>query len=345
MARRALAREHAVTHGGDAAVHDDAMSGFATGAPAVPEAPDDGSRKGRRGRRSGSGGGRWAGSGGRWWVWVGRALLWMLIIVIVVNGVRAPFERFTSDTGPAPTATASPASRFPVAAASAFAVQFGEVYLNYDEQNLADWENRLRAFLPEGTVGQFGWNGLGSLRVESTQVAGVEVRDEHHAVVTLLARAQDRWLSLAVPVYADKGAMVVSGLPALLPPPPRATLPQRGAGERDTALENELRSVVFTKSFFDAYAAGDTGALSRFTDGAPITGLGGSVTFVRLGEVVAPRGAADRRTVTVKVVWRLPSQGNAAAAELEQAYECTVVKKGNTWYVRDIRGASRTIGS
>lgn len=342
MARRALAREHAVTHGGDTAVHDDAMSGIATGAPAVPEAPDDESRKGRRGRRFGSGGGRWAGAGGRWWVWVGRALLWMLIIVIVVNGVWAPFERFTEDRGATPAATAPPAGRFPVAAASAFALQFGDVYLNYDEQSAADRERRLQAFLPEGTVGQFGWNRVGSLRVESTQVAGVEVRDEHNAVVTLLARTEDRWLSLAVPVYADdNGALVISGRPALLPPPPRAALPPGGVGERDTALENELRTALFG-SFFPAYAASDTGALSRFTDGASITGLGGAVTFVRLGEVVAPRGAADRRTVTVKVTWRLaPREAGAPAAELEQTYEFAVVKKGGTWYVRDIRGAGR----
>ncbi|WP_233358960.1 conjugal transfer protein [Thermomonospora amylolytica] len=334
-----------MTHGGDTDVHDDAMTGFATGAPAVPQAPDDGSRKGRRGRGSGSGGGRWAGSGGRWWVWVGRALLWALIIVIVVNGVRAPFERFTQDGGATPAATTPPpASRFPVAAASAFALQFGDVYLNYDEQTAADRERRLRAFLPEGSIGQFGWNGAGSLRVESTQVADVQVRDEHNAVVTLLARAEDRWLSLAVPVYASNGALVVSGRPALLPPPALAALPQGGVGERDPALENELRTALFG-SFFPAYAASDTAALSRFTDGAPITGLGGSVTFVRLGEVVAPRGAADRRTVTVTVTWRLPAQGGGpTAAELEQTYEFTVVKKDGTWYVRDIRGAGRPTG-
>ncbi len=32
--------------------------------------------------------------------WTGRAVLWALIVVIVVNGVRAPFERFTANQAP-----------------------------------------------------------------------------------------------------------------------------------------------------------------------------------------------------------------------------------------------------
>jgi hypothetical protein len=344
MARRALAREQAVAHGGDTAVHEDAAVTRATlDSPASPEFADpsgrSGSRGSKRGRRSGSGGGRWAGSGGRWWVWLGRAVLWALIIVIVVNGVRAPFERFTEGGSAAPTTSGQPSQpRFPTSAASAFALQFGNVYLNYDQQSAADRERRLQPFLPEGTVGQFGWNGSGALQLQSVQVAGVDVRDDHNAVVTLLARTDDRWLSLAVPVYAKDGAMVVSARPALLPPPAKAALPQSGVGERDTALEGELQTALFG-SFFPAYAASDTASLARFTDGAPITGLGRSVVFVRLAEVVAPRGPADRRTVTVTVTWRLPAQGEGQPAELDQTYELTVVKKDGTWNVKDIRGA------
>ena len=38
----------------------------------------------------------WSGSGGRWWVWVGRLILWAFILVVIVNGIRAPFQRFSS---------------------------------------------------------------------------------------------------------------------------------------------------------------------------------------------------------------------------------------------------------
>ncbi|WP_289009477.1 conjugal transfer protein [uncultured Thermomonospora sp.] len=343
MARRAVARERTVAHSGETAVQRDGatsgpgIAGAVETTSGLADFPEEGA-----GRRRG---GRWAGSGGRWWVWLGRAVLWALIIVIVVNGVRAPIERLTAD--PAPTQAPSgnsPASRFPTAAASAFALQFGQVYLNYDQEKPAERERRLQAFLPDGTLGQFGWNGVGTQQVQSVQVAGVEVRDDNNAVVTLLARAGDRWLSLAVPVYAKDGAMVVSARPALLPPPAKAALPQRGVGERDGELEGELQTVLLG-AFFEAYAGSEEAALARFTDGPPITGLGKSVTFVRLAEVIAPRGPADRRTVTVVVTWRMPGQdAEGAAAELESAYELTVVKKDGTWYVRDIRGVGRPIG-
>src|SRR3954469_14113213 len=67
-------------------------------APADPwDAPEEKRRRGSNGRRGpGGGGGRgdrggWGGSGGRWWIYVGRAILWACILVVLVNGIRAPF--------------------------------------------------------------------------------------------------------------------------------------------------------------------------------------------------------------------------------------------------------------
>ncbi|TMR33922.1 conjugal transfer protein, partial [Actinomadura geliboluensis] len=151
----------------------------------------------RDGRRGGSGaggprGGRWGGSGGRWWVWVGRAVLWALILVILVNGVRAPFERFTADEDPTTPAGGSgpkPArgAGFPSSAAGAFAIQFANVYLNYDQKTAPAREAQLRTFLPDGADAQFGWNGVGKMQVQSVQVAGVDARDASNATVTPVA--------------------------------------------------------------------------------------------------------------------------------------------------------------
>ncbi|NVI86388.1 conjugal transfer protein, partial [Actinomadura sp. BRA 177] len=290
----------------------------------------------RRGRPRG---GRWGGSGGRWWVWAGRAVLWALIIVILVNGVRAPFERFTADdsaSGGGATAAKPPKSAaFPSSAAGAFALQFANVYLNFDQKNAPAREAQLRTFLPDGADAQFGWNGVGKMAVQSVQVAGVDARDAHNATVTLLARTADRWLRLAVPVYADKsGSLVVSARPALLPPPTKAQLPQGGVGDRDTPLENELKP--FLGTFFQEYATGNQEALSRFSDGTTIAGLANSVTFVQVKEVVAPKGPDGERTVTATVVWQ-PAGGGGG--ELEQTYQLAMVKKG-TWLVRSIRGTT-----
>ncbi|XVQ12612.1 conjugal transfer protein [Spirillospora sp. CA-255316] len=335
-----MARRSAVRHGRETAVvEEDAVNGRALDPSADPWRASDADR--RRGRSGGGarGGGRWGGSGGRWWVWVGRAVLWAVIIVILVNGIRAPFERFTAtetQTPGAPAADKGKGAAFPSSAAGAFAMQFANVYLNYDQRNAAAREAQMRTFVPDGADGQFGWNGVGQLQVQSVQVAGVDARDANNGVVTVLARTQDKWLRLAVPVYTNNGAMVVPSRPALLPPPAKAAPPQRGVQERDTALEGELSSVL--TEFFDAYARGNQAALSRFADGTAIAGLADSVSFVQVRAIVAPRGKAGERTVTATVAWAVP--GTAGGGELEQTYELALVKKGTTWYVRDIRGTT-----
>ena len=335
-----MARRSAVRHGPQTAAYSAAV--HASTAVAAPDQLTDPWDVGeaRRGRR------RWRGSGGRWRVWIGRFLLWACIIVLLVNGVRAEFDRFTSTPSQPSSAPKQDArAQFPVAGASAYAVQFAGVYLNYDQKNPAAREQQLQFFLPDGVDGQFGWNGAGDMRVQSVQAAGADVRDANNAVVTVLAQANGRWLQLAVPVYAKDGQFVVSGEPALLPPPPRAQLPQRSANtDRDTGLENELQQTLV--GFFKAYGSGDTVNLSRFSDDKSVTGLAGAVTFGQLKQVNAPHGAADQRDIAATVSWQLPSsRPNGAPGELEQTYQLTVVKKDGTWYVRDIRGSTQPTGS
>lgn len=334
-----MARRSAVGRGRDTAVVEEtAAPGRALAASADPwDLPERG-----RGRSGGGprGGGRWGGSGGRWWVWVGRAVLWALILVILVNGIRAPFERFTEDDTPSGGGAASKGPRnagFPSSAAGAFALQFANVYLNFDQKTAPAREAQLRTFLPDGADAQYGWNSVGRMQVQSVQVAGVDARDASNATVTLLARTADRWLRLAVPVYADRsGSLVVSARPALLPPPAKAQLPQDGVQDRDTSLETELQP--FLGTFFQEYANGNQAALSRFSNGTTIAGLAKSVIFVQVKEVVAPKGPGGSRTVTATVVWQLAGGGGG---ELEQSYQLAMVKKGTTWLVQDIRGTTQ----
>jgi hypothetical protein len=262
-------------------------------------------------------------------------VLWALILVVIVNGIRAPFERFTSKPTPPPTTSQDAASQFPAGAASAYAMQFALVYLNYDQKDPAARATALAYFLPGGNGDpQFGWDGAGALGVQGVQVAGVDARDTNNGVVTLLVKASPQWLQFAVPVYAHGGKLVISGKPALLPPPPHADLPQQPARDSDADLVNQVTSTLI--GFFTAYATGSSD-LSRYSlpgGSVPSTGLGGAVSFVQMGDVYAPKGPADQRVLAVTVTWSL------AGGKLDQTYQVSVVKKDAQWYVKDVRGAT-----
>ncbi|PRY01931.1 conjugal transfer protein [Allonocardiopsis opalescens] len=295
----------------------------------------------------------WSGGGGRWLIWLGRAVLWIFIIVVIVNGVRAPFTDATA--GPPEAAPEQdPAGSFPESGAAAFALQFADVYLNFDGGSAEARAEALAAYLPPETDTQAGWNGAGRLRADNLRLAGVDVVDERNAVVNLVASLGGEPVRLAVPVYTENGGFTVSGRPALLAAPPAAELPEVPAPEPDLELEEELTQVL--TGFFPAYASGDP-ALDQYLDvDAAISGLNGVVEFQELADInvpapgtesAAPDGAV---TVTATVVWR-PAAATEAGGEmvaeepaLSQTYRLTMVD-GDRWYIRDIQASPQSFGS
>src|SRR5215472_9339544 len=142
--------------------------------------------RGENGTRPRSGTG-WRGAGGRWLVWTFRVVVWVILLVIGYRGVMAIVLNETPPTHTPPAPTAS-APDFPVQEAGAYALQFGQVYLNASPANASQRASDLASFLPSGASDpQLGWNGGGSLSLQSEEVAGVRVQDAHHAIVTLLA--------------------------------------------------------------------------------------------------------------------------------------------------------------
>lgn len=288
-------------------------------------------------------GGGWAGAGGRWAVWTGRVLLWLVLIVIAVNGVRAIFVRATQSRPSGPSRTAGTASHFPSALAGAFALQFGHVYLNFDQAHATQRAQQLAAFIPHGTPdGQLGWNGLGSMQLQSEQVAGIDVRDDQHALVQLLARVNNQLMEFSVPVYVSGRSMAVSGEPALVPAPAQATVPPAAAPNTDPAAQDALQTIL--PSFFQAYASGNAATLDRFlANGAPVSGLGGVVSFQSIQNLVVPGGGPTRH-ITVTVRWQLPSQAGGAAATMDMTYDMAVVYQNGTWNVLSIQGSTQQTG-
>jgi len=282
----------------------------------------------------------WRGSGGRWLVWTFRIVVWAVLLIIGYRGVTAivtPDKNSSGSSAPA----ADPNQGFPVATAEAYALQFGSVYLNFSPADADERAKQLAAFLPTGASDQLGWNGAGSLELQSEQVAGIKVHDSQHAVVTLLARASGQMFELGVPIYAADGGLSVSAEPALLPAPARAATPEPPNKSSDPEAAAALGKQL--PAFFEAYASGDPVTLGRFlAPGATVTGLGGSVTYHSIAGIYVPPGG-DSRTITVSVLWHVQAGASSDSADvtntpagLEMTYQMQVIQQGGSWYVKSI---------
>ncbi len=301
---------------------------------------------------------QWRGAGGRWMVWAFRALIWAVLLIVGFRGVEAiaAGTRQTADgNGDAPATSGS--TGFPAGLAEAFALQFGNVYLNFSPATAAQRASDLTPFIPVGSDPEFGWNGVGSQQLQSEEVASVSVQSAHSAMVTLLARVNTGLVELAVPVYSAQGGLVVSAEPALLPAPQRANPPSVSSPANDSAAVAALTGQL--PGFFRAYASGDQEILGRFlAPGASVTGLGGAVTYSSIAGMEVPPGGATRQ-ITVSVVWQLPGQSpprlrgrqaartssvSAAPPGLEMTYQMTVVRQNGTWYVEAIGPSAQQPG-
>lgn len=296
-------------------------------------------RPGARGQQ-----GPWRGAGGRWAVWALRGLIWLVLIIIGARGVIAiVFGQTTPSHSSAATVRPQASNGFPSSLAGAYALEFASVYLNFSQAGQAQRAQQLANFLPNGVNPQLGWNKAGSLSLQSDQVAGIDVRDAQHAVVTLLARVNGNLMELGVPIYAANGGMVVSGEPAWLGAPSRVSPPASAAKNPDATTQAALTAQL--PAFFQAYASGNPAAMARFlAHGASVTGLGGAVTFSSISSVYVPTGG-DTRQITVSVVWQIPGHAGAAPAQLQMTYDMTVVSQNANWYVQSIRASAQPTGS
>src|SRR5579871_581653 len=309
--------------------------------------PGAGNQQTGNGKRPRSGPG-WRGAGGRWVVWTLRVVVWAVLLIVGYRGVMAIVLNETPPSN-TPSAPATSAPAFPVQEASAYALQFGQVYLNASPRTASQRASELAPFLPPDTADQqLGWNGGGSLALQSEEVAGVRVQDAQHAVVTLLARVNGNMMELGVPVYAAAGGLGISGEPAWLPAPKSAVAPAPPTVNTDNAAESELMGQL--PAFFTAYASGDQSTLGRFlAPGTSVTGLGGTVVFGSVTSITAPVGGNVRHIVTT-VVWEVPgapakgTQAGNTTANLEMTYALTIVRQHGAWYVQSIAPSTQAGG-
>jgi len=288
----------------------------------------------------------WRGGGGRWLLWPLRVVLWAALLIVAYRGVTAIVFHQASAPPPGGTGAGTTAEQFPVTLAEAYATEFGQVYLNFSPAGQAQREQELAAFVPPSVAAahpDLGWNGTGQLSLQSEQVAGIAVQDPQHAVVTLLAMVNGQLMELGVPVIASGGGVVVAGEPAWLPAPQQISPPEPASQGSDPVARNQLMNEL--PAFFQAYASGDSAALSRFElRGVPLTGLGGTVTFDSIAALQVPPGGTTRQ-ITVSVIWQLGSPASGDITKLEMAYRVSVVDlQSGKWYVNEISAATEAVG-
>ena len=294
---------------------------------------------------------QWRGAGGRWLIWSFRAVIWAVLLIIGFRGVVSIVSPGHFDDSPARVADAPAAAAndgFPTALAEAFALQFGNVYLNFTPAAAQQRASDLTPFIPVGSAPEFGWNGVGTQQLQAEQVASISVQNAHQAVITLLAQVSSGLIELGVPVYSSQGGLVISAEPALLPGPERATPPSASGAANDAAAQTALSGQL--PGFFRAYASGNQQTLGRYlAPGSVITGLGGAVTYASISGMEVPSGGATRR-IAVSVTWQVAGQSTvkprgkqdttsslgAGPAGLQMTYEMTVVRQNGTWYVKAI---------
>ncbi len=289
----------------------------------------------------------WNGAGGRWRLWPLRLALWATLLIIAFRGVTAIiFNQATAPRADGTAAAGGAAAQFPVTLAEAYAMEFGQVYLNFSPAIQAQREQQLAAFVPASVAAanpDLGWNGAGQLSLQSEQVAGIAVADPAHAVVTLLATVNGQLMELGVPVVAAGGGVVIPGEPAWLPAPQRISPPTVAGAGSDPVAQGQLMAEL--PVFFQAYAAGDSAALSRFeARGVSLTGLGSALTFGSIASLQVPPGGASRQ-ITVTVIWQVPAAaGEASVTKLAAAYAVSVTElQSGKWYVNEISAVTEAV--
>lgn len=251
-----------------------------------------------------------------------RALLYVLVLVLCIAGLRAALA------GPAESAPPAPVAAHPIdVAAHAFAEGFARAYLTWDANNPEPRQRDLAAYLAEeldDDGGIFPPNGS-SQEVVWTAAVGARPSGPR-TLVTVAAETTAGLRYLTVPVTRDaRGFLSVSAYPALVGPP--ATNPQPDLPTPEEVTQQPL--VVVAERAVRNY-------------------LGRSVANLRAdltpGAVVSLPSEPMRVEATNLVTWidkpsRLAVEVEAAdqeGTEWTLRYELDVVKN-DRWYVRSLQ--------
>lgn len=289
-------------------------------------------------------------TGTRALVVTGRIVLWVVVGLAVITGVRSWFWPSQPAPAPAPTVTQGPT--YPVQDAQLVAARFAYSYLTWDEAAPDQRAKALARDMPKGTDTTAGWNSKGQQTVLLAQPGAVtELGDKRARVhVTVLvnvpgepakdkkkdpAPAQRKWVGLEVPVLNTAGRIVVTGEPGIVGVPASGpTVTDQNAVDSDVELSAQTQSTV--EAFFTAYAKGEADSVTA--PGASVPPLADGMTLQGIQSWNVDQGKGSDRTGTAVVRWQI------GAAELEQTYRVELTRVSSAaaerWQVAEVHGGT-----
>ncbi|MFI9005522.1 hypothetical protein [Streptomyces sp. NPDC053541] len=284
-------------------------------------------------------------SGARFAKKLGRGVLWAVVILAAITGVRSWIVP-TKAPAPAAPPPARTGPAYPDAEAQAVAARFARAYLAWDERRAAERAALLAAVLPAGADAAMGWDGRGRQDVVAVEPGAVTAGAHRQARVRVDVLIQTpaagaspatpaRWVGLDVPVVETAGRVIVSGRPGLVGVPARGPKPPEiPAPQADAALTVQTTDAVTT--FFKALGDGTPDTVTA--PGAQVPPLPAGIEFKALSSWSVDTGTGSDRTGTAVVMWTL------GGATVEQAYrvELTRVSSADAqrWQVASARGGS-----
>lgn len=339
------------------------------------------SKKGKAGRKTSNNGktgnsnksGKAA--GGRWKVVAFRTVLWTVLAIIAIGGIKNLVKPnpFTLEEAVTEVTRQVQYDGFPTAAGQAMAERFVTVYLTQKPEEQSVRQEALLAYLPKDSrSGADTWT-LGDSAEQSivsgpylsgppqvsndacntaeggkcmTYSFAAQVRDAGEKQIDKDGNiVKPKWLYLTVPIVSTPSGLAVAGAPAFTSP---QAVSQTGAPlviTKDDAAADQITQPL--EGFFAAWAASSTTPtddLNRYLnaeskDSARV-GLSGAVKFNGLSQIAVTEPDAlnpSLRMAFASVEWAVAG----GKTTYIQSYRLSVQQgEDNKWYILDVQGGS-----
>jgi hypothetical protein len=265
----------------------------------------------------------------------GRALLWLLVMVLLLRGLAGVLE--PRESGRVVQAPRAASIAWPDDEARAFAAEFARAYLSFRPLHADESARAVQAFaapeLASSIVPEH--DGDGERRtVVSVIVARSVALDARHALVTVAVAVDGASATryLTVPVArGETGGLVVSDLPSFAAAPAHASVDPVEPESLPVSERAAIEPVV--SRFLTAYVAGDASAIEYLVPaGVRIAAPGPGLEFSGVVSLELAAPAAGRGRIVLATV---RARDRAGGGVFSLRYRLVLVRE-DRWYVAAI---------